>query len=271
MAKKIILLPSISRVGANNTAILELPINPTYHHIQFVASGTALAISMFKRMRVIVDGETVQEYKDLQRLIDRNAYHNLSTDTAGNFILHFKDDDFNDLASKRTPAFGTAGLRTFNIEIELDATFSADGKLTAYAYVDTKPQPLGVFTRIRETSINSAVSGVIEYDKLAKNGAVYKQIHFYKSDISKIEMEADGNKLIDATKSVLEREQKNVRPVARTPITAKATHLDFLLEGDDGDLLNTQGMQDLRVRMTFDTAGVCEIVTEQLDVFYTQK
>lgn len=268
MAKKLILLPSISRVVAGATAILELPINPTYHFIKFTATGAALAASMIKRMRVLVDGQTVQEFKDLTRLIAINNYHGRSTDVVTDFVVWFKDDDFNEVASKRTPAFGTQGLQTFNIEIDLDATFPANGTLVAHAFVDTVPQQLGVFTRVRETSINSAVAGVIEYDKLARNGAVYKQIHFYKADISKIELEADSNKVIDATKAVLERVQKSVRPVARIPQTATATHLDFMLEGDEGDLFNTQGMQDLRARLTFDTAGVCEIVTEQLDVYY---
>lgn len=270
MAKKTLKLPSISRVTPSAIAILEVPINPTYHHIKFTASGTGLDVTDIEKIAVIVDGKTVQEYKDLQRLIDLNNYHGRQTDTVNDFVLHFKDDDYNDLAAKRTAAFGTLGLQTFNIEIKLAAAFPADGAISAHAYVDTIPQPLGVFTRIRETSLSSAVSGVVEYDKLHRNGAVYKQIHFFKADISNIELEADSNKVIEATKGVLERQQKSVRPTARIPQTGKATHLDFALEGDGGDLFNTAGMNDLRAKLTFDTAGVVEIVTEQLDVYLNQ-
>jgi len=270
MAKKTLLLPSISRVVAGAVAILEMPINPTYHNIKFTASGAALVAAHIGKIRVIVDGKTVQEYKDLTRLMDINAYHGRQADSVTDFMLHFKDDDFNDLAEKRTTAFGTLGLQTFNIEIELLAAFPANGAITAHAFVDTVAQPLGVFTRIRETSLNSAVAGVIEYDKLIRGGAVYKQIHFFKADISKIELEADSNKVIDATKAVLERQQKSVRPVARVPVSAKATHLDFVLEGTGSDLFNTNGMNDLRAKLTFDTAGVVEIVSEQLDVYLGQ-
>lgn len=270
MAKKTLLLPSISRVVAGAVAILEMPINPTYHHIKFTATGTALAVGHIGKIRVIVDGKTVQEFKDLTRLIDINAFHGRQADTVTDFMLHFKDDDFNDLAEKRTMAFGTQGLQTFNIEIELAAGFPADGTLKAHAFIDTVPQPLGVFNRIRETSMNSASSGVVEYDKLIRNGAIYKQIHFFKADISRIELEADSNKVIDATKAVLERQQKSVRPVARVPVSAKATHLDFALEGTGSDLFNTTGMNDLRAKLTFDSAGVVEIVTEQLDYYSGQ-
>jgi hypothetical protein len=267
MAKKIIKLPSISRVVAGATALLELPINPTYHNIQFVAAGTALAASMIKRIRVIVDGKTVQEFKDLTRLMDINSYHGRLADTVNNFTIHFKEDDLENLASSRTYAFGTQGMRTFNIEIELDATLAGDATLEAYAFVDTIPQPLGVFNMIEQTSLNSAVSGEIEYDKLAKNGAVYKQVHFFKSDITRIRLLADGTDVIDATKSILERLQKTVKPTARVPLTAKATHLDFVLEGAEGDMLNTAGVNDLRAKLEFGSAGVCEIVTEKLARF----
>ncbi|MES2637417.1 MAG: major capsid protein P2 [Pseudomonadota bacterium] len=267
MAKKIINLPSISRVVAGSIAILELPIGSTYQFIRFGATGTALAVGMIELIRVIVDGRVIQEYKNLQRLFDSNIYHNRSADTVNDFSLYFRDDDYDQLAAKRTPALGTDGLQTVNIEITLGATFPANGTLVAHALIDTKREQLGVFTRIRETSINSAVAGQIEYDKLVRGGAVYKAIHLWKADISSVILEADGNKIIEAPKAVLERIQKSVRPVARVPVTAKATHIDFCLEGDDGDLLNTAGMNDLRIRMNFDTSGVCEVSTEQLDVW----
>lgn len=267
MAKKLINLPSISRVTAAAVAILELPINPTYQFIRFGSTGTGLTAAMVKLIRVIVDGRVIQEYKDLTRLIDLNAYHGRSADTVNDWVLWFRDDDYDDLAAKRTPALGTDGLQTVNIEITLDATFPANGTLVAHAFVDTKREQLNVFTRIRETSVNSVAAGMIDYDKLVRGGAVYKAIHLFKADISSITLEADGNKIIEAPKAVLERAQRSVRPVARIPVTTKATHIDFCLEGDEGDLLDTVGMNDLRIRMTLDTAGVVEISTEQLDVW----
>lgn len=264
MAKKTVKLPSMSRVVAGSIALLEVPIKPTYHNIRFVAAGTALAVAHIKRINVVINGNVVQTFKDLQRLIDLNAYYGRSADTVNDFMLHFKRDEFNELAFKRAPAFGTADLSTFTIELELSSSAPSDITLSAEAFIDTVPQPLGVFTRIREVGISSSVTGVVETDKLQKN-QIYQAIHLFKADISKIELEIDQVKVLDSTKANLERLEKSVRPVARVPQTAKATHIDFLLEGDAGDVLNTQGVSDWRLKMTFDTTGAADIVTETLD------
>ena len=80
-------------------------------------------------------------------------------------------------------------------------------------------------------------------------------------------LEADNVKVIEATKAILERSQKNVRPLARIPQTAKATTLDFIGCGFYGELFRTDGMNDLRARLTLGSAGAVQIVTEQLEVF----
>jgi hypothetical protein len=269
MAKKIYKLPSISRAVANSTAILEVPVGATYHYIAFVCTGTGLLASMINAIRVLVNGQELQRFKNLQRLIDINNYHGRGLDTVNAFEIYFKEDDFNDIAFKRTPAWGTQDVTTFNIEIDLGAV-PGDFTISATAYLDTVAQPLGVFTRIRETSINSAVAGIIETDKLAKGGAVYKQVHLFKSDVSSVKVTADSIVIIDASKTVLQGTQSRVRPFGRVPITASATHVDFMLEGDAGDLFDTSNVQDLRLEMNIGTSGVVEIVTEQIDQFFPQ-
>lgn len=267
MAKKIVKLPSVSRVVANSTAILELPIGLTYHDIIFSCSGTALAISHFGQIRVMANGNEIQRFKDLQRLVDLNNYYGREADSATEWKIAFCRDEYagSGLAYQRAPALGTIGLTTLTVEIDLTASFPANGTIVARALVDTVAQPIGVFNRIREVGISSSVTGVVETDKIPRGGAIYQAIHLFKADISNVELELDTVKVIESTKAVLERIQKAVRPVARIPQTAKATHLDFLIEGDAGDLLNTAGVQDMRLKMTFDTIGSCDIVLEQLD------
>lgn len=267
MAKKHISLPSVSRVAPNSVAFLEIPIGPTYEVINFVMTGTGLAASMVDNIKLIANGQELQTYLNLQQLIDINAYHGRAADTAGDFCMWFVNDDYIALAEKAMEALGTDGLQTLVVEISLNGTWPANGTIAANAYIDTVRQPLGVFNRIKQTSMNSAVSGDIDYDKLIKGGAIYKQVHFFKSDIAKIVLEADGVKVIEGTKGVLERAQKNVKPFARVPQTAKATHLDFVLDGYYGDLFRTDGINDLRARLTLTTSGAVQIVTEQLDVF----
>lgn len=265
--KKHISLPSISRVVPGSTAILELPLGPTYEYIHFTASGTALAASHITGLRLLVDGQEKQRYKDLQRLIDLNAYYARSTDAVTDFMLHLKRDEYDDPAYRQVPAFGTANLQTLTIEVDIAAGAPANIAMSAIAYIDTQLQDLGVFTQIRETSLNSAVAGDVDFDKLLRNGAVYQAIHLFKADVNRVLLEIDQNKWIDASKGQLERIQKTVRPNARVPLTAKATHIDFLTSGLSKDLLDTTNIQDLRLRMNLGTSGAIEIVTEQFEVY----
>lgn len=267
MAKKQIPLPSVSRVATNSVAFVELPIGPTYEFINFSLTGTGLAASMVDSIRVLANGVELQNYLNLQQLIDINAYHGRAADTAADFCLWFTNDDYKTTEEEGMEALGTLGLQTLTVELTLNGTWPANGTMLATAYIDTAQQKVGIYNRIKQTAMNSAVAGDIDYDKIVRNGAIYKQIHFFKSDISKIVLEADGVKIIEGTKTQLERAQKNVRPVARVPVTAKCTTLNFALSGFYGDLLRTDGMNDLRARLTLTTAGAVQIVTEQMDVF----
>ncbi len=264
MARKTIKLPSMSRVVAGSKATLEMITGFTYLNIIISATGTALAASMFKRIDVFINGKVVVTYKDLQRLMDINGYYNRGTDTVNEFALHFFRAELVDLLYRRAPGIGTADVQTFHIEFELDATAPADIEMTAHAFVDPAPQPLGAFIKIREYPFSSAVAGQVEIDKLPR-GAFYSAIHMFKDDISAIEVELDGNKIVDATKAVLERGQKEASPVKRVPVTASATHLDWVMEGDLAQAIQTDQLQDFRVKMTLDTAGAVDIVTETLD------
>lgn len=267
MAKKQINLPSVSRVATSSVAFLEIPIGATYEVINFAMTGTGLAASMVDNIRLIANGQELQNYLNLQQLIDINAYHGRAADTAADWCIYFTNDDYAAASEKIMEALGTDGLQTLVIEITLNGTWPANGTIVANAYVDTKREPLGVFNRIKQFALSSAVSGDVDYDKLIKGGAIYKQIHFFKSDITKVIFQADGVKVLEGTKTMLERGQKNVKPFARVPQTAKATHLDFCLDGDYRDLFRTDGINDLRATLTLGTSGAIQIVTEQLDVF----
>lgn len=267
MAKKIIPLPAVTRVAPSSVAFIEIPIGPTYETIDLQMTGTALAASMVDNIKLIANGQELQTYLNLQQLIDLNTYHGRAADTAADWCIHLANDDYSTLAEKNMEAFGTANLQTLTLEITLNGTWPANGTIKAFALVETVQQPLGVFNRIRQTVFNAPAIGDVEYDKIQRNGAVYKQIHFIKSDINNVVLEADGVKIIDATKTVIERIQKNVKPFARIPQSAKMTTLDFCLDGYYGDLFKTDGMSDLRARLTVASAGNIQIVTEQLDVF----
>lgn len=264
MAKKQIPV-TVQRVATGAVAFIELPLGPTYEGLNFNMTGTGLVATMVDNIKLIGNSQELQTYLNLAQLIDMNTYHGRVIDTPADWFMYLSNPDYNELAEEQMESIGTADLNSLTIEITLNGTWPANGTITCIAHIDTEQQSLGVFNRIRQTVINSAVAGDIEFDKIARNGAIYKQIHFFKADVNKIILEADGVKVYDASKAQLERGQKNVRPFARVPITAKATHLDFVLSGFYGDLLKTEGMNDLRARLTLGSAGAVQVVTEQLD------
>lgn len=269
MARKMLQLPSMSRVVAGSKAVLELPIGPTYRRLFFVATAAAgLDAGDFGRMDVLIDGKVVQTFKNAARLSAINAYYGRAADsyaaTRCEFAIHFERAELVDLAYRRAPGIGTADVQTFNVEIQIDAGAPADISMVAFAEIDPTPQPLGVFFKIREYAFNSAVAGQVEIDKLPK-GAWYSVIHLFKADISHVEVEANQAKAIDATKAILERIQKEASPRARVPQTSSATHVDFITDGDLAQSLRTDLLNDFRIKPKLDTAGAVDIVAETLD------
>lgn len=269
MARKILQLPSMSRVVAGSKAVLELPISPTYRRIYFVATAAAgLDITDFGRIDVLIDGKVVQTFKNATRLKALNDYYGRGADSFAaarcEFAIHFERAELVDLVYRRAPGIGTADVQTFNVEIEIAAGAPADIAMVAYAEVDPTPQRLGVFFKVREYSFSSAVAGQVEIDKLPK-GAWYSVLHLFKADVSAVEVEANQAKAIDATKEILERVQKEASPVKRVPQTASATHIDFITDGDLSQSLRTDLLNDFRIKAELDTAGAMDIVAETFD------
>lgn len=264
MAKKIIQLPSLSRVVAGSIATLELPIGPTYKRIFFECSGTALAVGHIKRINVLMNGKVKQTFKNLQRLFDLNGFYNRGADAVTMWAMHFERAEMHDLVYRRAPGIGTADLQTFHLEIELDATAPANITMKAWAEVDPMPQPVGVFFNVKEFPTNAPASGVVEFDKLPRGGW-YAALHFAKADISAVEITANQVKVVDAKKTILEVVQKMASPVKRVPVTASYTHVDMLTDGDMAQAIKTANLQDFRVSMTCDTSGAFDVIAETLD------
>lgn len=269
MARKIIQLPSMSRVVPGSKAVLELPIGPTYRRVFFVATAAAaLDITDFGRTDVLIDGKVVQTYKNATRLKALNDYYQRAADTftatRAEFAIHFERAELVDVVYRRAPGIGTADVQTFNIEVDIPATAPADIAMVAFAEIDPTPQKLGVFYKVREYSFSSAVAGEVEIDKLPK-GAWYSVLHLFKADVSQIEVEANQAKAIYATKAILERTQKEASPIKRVPQTASATHIDFITDGDLSQSLRTDLLNDFRIKATLDTAGAMDIVAETFD------
>lgn len=267
--KKIVKLPSLSRVVPGSKATLEMPLGPTYERVIFTVSAAAgLDAADINRIDVLMNGRSEMTFKNLQRLIDLNTYYNRDADTVAatkiEFAVHFNRAELVDNLMRSAPGIGTKDLSTLHFELDIAATAPADIAITAHALVDPTQQNIGAFFSVKEYPFSSAVSGEVEVDKLLK-GPFYGAIHLFKSDISKVEVTAEGAKIVEATKGVLERIAKGASPVKRAPVTASATHIDFITNGNLFDAIPTAGLQDWRLKMTLDTSGAVDVVSETLN------
>lgn len=263
--KKTFQLPSI-KAAPNSKATLGLPIGPTYETVYFVVTAAAaLDVTDIGRIDVLLNGTVRQTFKNLQRLMDLNAFYNREADTVTatriEFGIHFNRRELMDLEARSAPGMGTQDLQTFDIEIDIPAGAPSDIAIVAHGKVNPVRQNVGMFIEVKEFPYSTSVSGDNEVSDLLR-GPFYSAIHMFKSDVTKVQLRADSVEICNATKQILERQQKGAAPAARVPVTASATHLDFLLDGNLMDAMPTGGVQDLRLTMTLGTSGSVDIVTE---------
>ena len=256
-------LPSLSNVAAGADATLECPLGPTYTKITVSASGTGLTAAHIGKIEVRINGKVVMEFRDLQRLIDLNSYYGRPADSANQFTIYFDRPEASDLPFKRLAGIGTQDIQTFDVRISIDAAAPSDLTMEAWAEV-REPMTLGPVVKVREFPFSSSVAGEVDIDKIPRGPRIVA-IHLFKSDVNNVVLEADSVKVIDASKTVLETLQKQAVPRARVPLTSKATHVDFVLEGDFAQALVTKALRDMRLKTTLGTSGSMDIVVEYLD------
>lgn len=272
---KDLLQPSFSRVGPNNRMTLELTKGPTYYRVHFVITAAAgLDVTDIGRIAVMINGNEKIVHKNLQRLIDLNAFYNRAADTVVatriEFSLHFFRMEMADSVFKRVPGLGTLDVSTLHIEVDAVAAAPADIAIKAYAEINPISEPLGSFVTVREFPGSSTVAGEVEVANLPK-GPWYSAIHCAKADISNVKVLVDEGGgsvvIVDLPKQILERKQKNASPIKRVPVTASYTHVDFLaLDGNLQDALLTAQLNDFRLKLQLDTSGSYDLIVESYDV-----
>jgi len=261
MARTTLKLPTVANVSAGSTATLKIPVRPTYNMIKFAYSGTAITRAMFKNIRLNVNSKPMLEYKNADRLQFINSYYNRA-DNAGFFTLHFDRKELHNLTERRITGLGTMDMGTLDITMEIDGAAPGDLKLEAHAIV-SEPMPMGAIVKVKTFPYDSSTSGAKEISDIPKVAPIMA-VHFFKADVSRVEVETDRYKWTEADKTLLEDIQKHYE---RVPQSAVATHVDYLLEGQLAQALVAAGSQDFRLRPTIDTSGSMDIVVEYLDGF----
>lgn len=264
-------LTNIQNAAAGSHMQIICPVRGTYDKITLFYGGTAPADTDFVNLQVKCNGEAIWDFATMADLRSLNKYYGYH-DAAGEITFWFNRQHMREHADQRIFGIGTLDLDTFTIEADIDPTAPADLTVTAQAWVSDQ-QPLGVFTRIRKTAYNSAVSGQVDVDKIPVGKGRILAMHLKKADISDVEVYVDDAKVYEASKDQGEREQDDY---GRVPQTAAFTHVDWVLDDDSAQAIVTELSDpnrkaiDFLVKPTLDTSGAVTIYTEYLDTL-TQK
>jgi len=266
--RKTIKMPSMANVGAGQTATLNCPVGLTYDLISIEYSGkkadgtTDVTLDDLQNIELRVNGKTIQSFKDGLELDRINQYHGRGA-ASGILNLWQVRPEMANLRDQRLTALGTRDVQTLSLHIDGESTLTSLS-LSAKA-VQSEPQNMGAITKIKAFPTSFAVSGEVEIDNLPRAGGVMIGcLHLFKSDVSNVEVEVNSIKAFDSTKDYSEEMQGRYK---KTPQTASATHVDFMLEGDLSQAMDTRGVQDFRIRPTLDTAGYLRTVVEYIDGF----
>lgn len=267
--KKQITLPSMSQVAAGSKASLQIPLGPTYERFVFVVTAAAgLDASDIGRIDVVINGNAKMTWKNLQRLIDINTYYKREADivtaTRMEFAIHLNRAELIDTLWRQAPGIGTLDLQTLHIELDIPGTAPADIKIKAYAQVNPVRQNIGAFFTIKEFPFAPNTGGDFDISSLPV-GPWYAVIHAFNPNVNAVQVQANDVLLVEQPKEVLERFQRGADVKAREPLTAKATHIDFITSGNLLDSLPTEGVKDFRIKLNMGAAGQVDIVTETLD------
>lgn len=254
-------LPSLSNVAKGSTATLNFPIGRTYDQVRLKL--TNLNLDEVQNIELLANGKVFQSFKDGAQVKFLNDYYGRPADPTGQLTIHFVRPEMADLVQRRLFAVGTQDLQTLTLRFDIPATTASVNEPVVEAWaVQSEPAPMGVITKVKRFPFASSVAGLQEIDKIPTGGARIAAIHLVKGDLKKAEVEMNSVKVFDAEKAIAEGIQI---AAGRTPQTATASHLDWILEGDTGQALVTEGLQDFRVRIDHTAAGAGEMIVEYID------
>lgn len=258
--KRTIKLPSVQNVAAGATCNLDCSVGLTYDFIDMVLTNITLA--QLTNIKVNINGKTIQEFASGTELDNINKFHGRTAFQNSVLRLWFMRPELKDARERYMTSLGTADVQTFSISADIDGACVSPA-LVMYAQQGAAT-PFGAVTKVKAFPRTFATSGKQDIDTLPRSGARIACIHLFKSDISYVEMEVDGRKAVDVSKAVMQEIQTDF---GKVPVTASATHIDFLVNGLLKDALRTDGVQDMRVQPTLDTSGAVRTVVEYIDGF----
>lgn len=198
-------LPAPLNVAASSTALINrIPLGPTYDSIILQLGGTTFDASHISAIRVLLDNKLIWNITGphLQDINDYMAF----TANAAYVEIPFKDVNARTINGMMVGGLDTSlDYKTFDIEVDIGAATAPT--LDAFAQISPpKPAPgpgeidvRPIFRALLKSvhTPNAAAEFDLPIPIGSQAGALIKQVHFFHSNITQIDVKKDGLYLQD--------------------------------------------------------------------------
>jgi len=211
-------LNSFTGVASDEQATLKIDGGPTIDELVLDTQGSVTTSDQIKLVSLVLNGEEIVRVTGPQLKMLEN-YKKLSAD-ADKFVIPFTD-----ITAKTLEGQQITGLVTFptdNIVLNVELGTITTPKLKAYAKVSPSTPARHTIPILRQLSFTPDATGESDFSTMPR-GAALRRVH-WKGDISAMRILKDGIEYMNASKGILELNQ---RRLGQTPQTGYV-HLDFI-------------------------------------------
>jgi hypothetical protein len=213
--KRIIPLNKIEGVTAGGTATIDLPTNVRYHGIclQYdtdTAGGPTEAVMETEVSEVRLNIEQVTQRKaSASEIFDINRTKGQSPTVGsaslpGYIPLHFSEPQRDRQLEQEATAWGMAGVRDFQIEVDIANNGGQTPSLKGFAFVDDiQEAPQGI-VKWKKNTLTVGATGETPFSLSTETGDSYQGLHFFENsagDIDDLLIEWDGVKIYQLTEN----------------------------------------------------------------------
>ncbi|MBL4761679.1 MAG: hypothetical protein JKY93_03155 [Gammaproteobacteria bacterium] len=267
MARRKIKLPSFNAVGASQTATIDIPVGARFHNIKIFYKDNAIQSvieSDITMIRIKVNGKVQRTYKpaELYKTLKANGHAFI----AGIIPIYFSEPWRRNVVSEDVLAWGTSGLDTFQIELDIASGATAP-KLHAYAVTDNVIASLSNIIKVRRQVIPVSQTGLLTVSTLSKRAdEIYHRMHCFEGadgDIESVEIKQDGYDVYSADVAVNDANMADRDIVSQTGVF----HIMFddTQRTEDGLVMvhaDGKSVQDFQVNFQMANATTFTLLTE---------
>lgn len=267
MTKRNVLMPSAQGVAPGQTATINLPIGWTYEDLDIqvsanLGSGDALVPvaswgDLFSEVRLVVDGKVT--FRSPGDFIADLAEFYGETLVAGSLPIFLARPWMRMETGWLLGAYGTDGMRTFDLEMDIKSSVTAVSSLKVYAG-QSDPSPWGFHYELHKFNHTQGATGQADIADIPPRGA-YRLLgmHIGTDAISDLSLEIDNVKRMDSDATSRSARLAKSKRVKQTGYT----HLDFIAD-NVFERSQAMALRDFRLKPTFTGTGTFNVFAESI-------